>query len=60
MMALRPRSRQNVIFEFGYFIGKYGRTRVRALVKGDIEIPSDYSGVLYIQFDDFGAGGRWT
>jgi len=54
--ALKPRSRQNVIFEFGYFIGKYGRNRVRALVKGNIEIPSDYSGVLYIQFDE---SGRW-
>ena len=54
--ALRPRSRQNVIFEFGYFVGKYGRNRVRALVKGDIEIPSDYSGVLYIQFDE---SERW-
>ena len=49
---LRPRTRQNVIFEFGYFIGKYGRDRVRAVVKGDVEIPSDYSGVLYIPFDD--------
>ena len=49
---LQPRARQNVIFEFGYFIGKFGRDRVRALVKGDPEIPSDYSGVLYIQLDD--------
>ena len=48
----KSRARQNVIFEFGYFIGKYGRKRVRALVKGDIEIPSDYSGVLYIPLDD--------
>ena len=46
------RARQNVIFEFGYFIGKYGRDRTRALVKGDIEIPSDYSGVIYIPMDD--------
>ena len=46
------RARQNVIFEFGYFIGKYGRDRTRALVKGDIEIPSDYSGVIYISMDD--------
>ena len=46
------RARQNVIFEFGYFIGKHGRKRVRALVKGNIEIPSDYSGVLYIPLDD--------
>ena len=54
--ALKPRSRQNVIFEFGYFIGKYERNRVRALVKGNIEIPSDYSGVLYIQLDE---SERW-
>ena len=45
---LQPRARQNVIFEFGYFIGKFGRDRVRALVKGDPDIPTDYSGVLYI------------
>lgn len=51
---LRPRTRQNVIFELGYFIGKLGRERVRVLVKGDIEIPSDYSGVLYISLDDAG------
>ena len=48
------RARQNVVFEFGYFIGKYGRERVRALVKGNIEILSDYSGVLYIPLDDSG------
>ena len=54
--ALQPRSRQNVIFEFGYFIGKLGRDRVRALVKGNPEIPSDYSGVLYIPIDK---GGGW-
>ena len=51
---LRPRARQNVIFEFGYFIGKFGRDRVRALVKGSPEIPSDYSGVIYIQLDESG------
>ena len=48
----RPRARQNVIFEFGYFIGKLGRERVCALVQGDLERPSDYDGVLYIQLDD--------
>ena len=47
----KPRARQNVIFEFGYFIGKLGRERVCALVKGNVETPSDYDGVIYIQLD---------
>ena len=51
---LKPRARQNVIFEFGYFIGRHGRNRVCALTKGDVEIPSDYDGVVYIPLDDAG------
>ena len=51
---LNPRARQNVIFELGFFIGRIGRERVCALTKGGVEIPSDYSGVVYIPFDDFG------
>ena len=51
---LNPRARQNVIFEFGYFIGKIGRKRVCALVQGALEKPSDYDGVLYIPLDDSG------
>lgn len=51
----RHRARQNVIFEFGYFLGKLGRHKVAGLVKGDIEVPSDYSGVLYIPIDESGA-----
>ena len=39
---LQPRARQNVIFELGYFVRAFGRNRVRALMKGDVEIPSDY------------------
>lgn len=46
------RARQNVIFEHGYFIGKIGREKVCALVKGDIEKPSDLDGVLYISYDN--------
>lgn len=48
------RARQNVIFEFGYFIGRLGRKRVCALYTSGVEIPSDYSGVLYIQLDEQG------
>lgn len=49
---LKPRARQNVIFEFGYFTGRLGRNRVCALVKGDVDQPSDYDGVVYIRMGD--------
>lgn len=49
-----PRARQNVIFELGYFAGALGRRNVCALVKGDLEKPSDYDGVVYIPLDDSG------
>ena len=51
----KPRARQNVIFELGFFVGKLGRQRVRALKKGDIEVPTDYLGVLYKPIDPDGA-----
>ena len=51
---LKPRARQNVIFEFGFFIGCLGRKRVCALKQGNVEIPSDYAGVLYIDLDSAG------
>lgn len=50
------RPRQNVIFEMGYFIGKLGRKHVAALYKPELEILSDYSGVLYTMLD---SGGAW-
>lgn len=52
---LKYRARQNVIFEFGYFIGKIGREHVCGIIKDEIEIPSDYTGVLYVPFDNAGA-----
>ena len=47
----KPRARQNVIFELGYFIGKLERSRVCALYVEGVEMPSDYDGVLYIPLD---------
>ncbi|MEO5356692.1 MAG: nucleotide-binding protein [Nitrospirae bacterium YQR-1] len=45
------RARQNVIMELGWFMGVLGRENVVILYKeGDIEIPSDISGVLYLPF----------
>jgi predicted nucleotide-binding protein len=52
---LSPRARQNVVFELGFFIGVLGPDHVAALVKGDIERPSDFDGVVYISLDD----GSW-
>lgn len=48
----KKRARQNVIFELGYFIGKLGRKNVVGLVKDNIEIPSDFSGIIYIGIDN--------
>jgi len=51
----RSRARQNVLFEWGYFVGRLGRKRVCALYHGDVEIPSDYHGVVYLTMDKAGA-----
>jgi predicted nucleotide-binding protein len=47
----RYRARQNVVFEHGYLMAKLGRQNVCALVKGDIKLPNDLSGVVYLPFD---------
>jgi predicted nucleotide-binding protein len=52
---LKPRARQNVILELGYFIGRLSRRRVCALYKKGVEIPSDYQGVVFIELDPAGA-----
>lgn len=51
-LPLRGRARQNVVLEFGYFLGKLGRERVCPIVKGELEIPGDIDGVVYLNFDD--------
>lgn len=49
---LRPRARQNVVFEHGFLIGKIGRENVAAVVKdNEIEKPNDMSGIVYIDMD---------
>lgn len=53
---LQARARQNVVLELGYFVGRLGRERVCALHRGDLELPSDYMGVIYVPFD---VGGGW-
>jgi predicted nucleotide-binding protein len=48
---LKPRARQNVVLELGYFFAKLGRARVCALYKG-VELPSDVVGVIYAPYDE--------
>ena len=48
---LRPRARQNVVFELGYFFAALGQGRVCAMLKDEVEMPSDVHGVVYIHMD---------
>jgi hypothetical protein len=52
---LKPRARQNVIFEMGYFIGLLGRKNVCCLINNNkLEKPNDISGIVYINLN-----GNW-
>lgn len=67
------RARQNVVLEVGWFWGRVGRGSVLLLLKGDVEVPSDLSGVechtfrespgeceraIHLFIDWIAAGGR--
>jgi predicted nucleotide-binding protein len=44
---LRPRARQNVVLELGFFLGCLGRAQVCSIVDDGVEVPSDMDGVLF-------------
>lgn len=48
------RARQNVIFEMGYFLALLGRAsgKVLLLHSGSVELPSDISGIVYIDISN--------
>jgi len=50
--SFESRARQNVILEFGYFIGLLNRDRVCCLLKGNVKRPSDMDGIVYIPFKE--------
>lgn len=54
--STRPRARQNVILELGYFISHLGQARVCALVDPELETPSDFDGIAYVPIDE---RGQW-
>jgi predicted nucleotide-binding protein len=53
---LKPRARQNVVLELGYFIGRLGIAHVAVLRESEVELPGDIDGLIYITLD---AGGAW-
>lgn len=52
----KPRARQNVVFEMGFFLGLLGRQRMAVLYEPGVELPSDLNGLVYIPLD---AAGGW-
>jgi predicted nucleotide-binding protein len=51
-------ARQNVIFELGYLVGRLGRERVCVLAEPGVELPSEYSGVIFYMKDTAGVWKR--
>jgi predicted nucleotide-binding protein len=51
---VKRRARQNVIFEMGYFLASLQRKkgRVILLYKGELELPSDIAGLIYIDISN--------
>lgn len=52
---LKPRARQNVVFEHGFMCAHLGRERVCALLEDGVEQPGDLQGVIYKHIDAVGA-----
>jgi predicted nucleotide-binding protein len=50
----KRRSRQNVIFEAGFFYGTLDRSsgKILLLHKGPVELPSDVSGIVWIDISN--------
>lgn len=51
---LKPRARQNVVFEAGLFLGLLGDKKVIMLCEKDLERPGDLDGCIYIEADEHG------
>jgi predicted nucleotide-binding protein len=58
--TVEARARPNVIFEFGYFIGRLGRERTCCLYRGDVQLPSDLSGIIYKRFERSPEEAAWS
>lgn len=54
---MKIRTRQNVVLELGFFLSQVGRKNITILhdVDNNIEKPSDFDGIVYEPFDEYGA-----
>jgi predicted nucleotide-binding protein len=52
---LKPRARQNVVLELGYFIGRLSRAGVCVLMTEGLDMPTDVHGVGYLPIEPKGA-----
>jgi hypothetical protein len=50
-LVTRGRARQNVIVEIGWMWARFGRQKLLLLTRGDLEMPSDLSGVEIHRFE---------
>lgn len=53
---MKDRARQNVVFEAGFFIGKLGRDRVVIIADESVDLPSDLSGMVYTNANNWQHG----
>jgi predicted nucleotide-binding protein len=53
---LKPRPKQNVIFDLGYLVGRMKQNLVCALYEEGLDLPSKYQGRVFIPYD---ADGLW-
>ena len=45
-------ARPNVLFELGWFCGRYGREKVRIIKKKGTKLPSDLGGLITINYNE--------
>lgn len=51
-LGCKPRARQNVWLEVGWFWGRLGRSRIMILCRGEMEIPSDLQGIELYHYQE--------
>lgn len=56
--AAHARARQNVMFEYGMVVGRLGRKNVTLLHRGNVEIPSDIHGLIWIRYEHDAHDGK--